>query len=869
MRHPDYSHVIVSTGGKDHPRPMPMADALATIRRQDQRYDAHLSLARYTPDLLTHVNGNGRLAGYRGPCFSDYLIFDIDRGAHGELLALRDARALALTLHESYRLREDQVRYSYSGAKGFHLAVPTLLAGDVQPSTLTPAILHRVAASIAATAGVEIDQAIYRHLGTVRADRTQHPKTQRWKTEYSWHEFSTWTAQQMVEAATGFEPREFRWEPHDLEPSDSFAVLYERSQQEAEEHANRPVRQPVRLRGEPLDVDGVVEVMRSHYVDGQRHRVATALAGYLAKNGVSQDDAVEVIRKIAADDDDDGEKSVGRVLGTYTTQDNGLDVLGWRGLEEVMEWEGLEELARLVEPGRGGDPAPDGKLRPEISIRQELNAVTDEAVEALLGRPDLNVFVRSGMLVTLARDGADRRKWLKKPPGSLVIRRIESGLLLSLLDEAAHWQKFNAREKAMVSARPPEWVAQQVLSRIEWPFRYLDAVVETPTIRPDGTILDVAGWDEDTGILYEPIEGQRWPGVPDRPSRRDAEEAVVTLLDPVRDFPFVADTDKSAYLAAVLTLLGRQRIEGPVPLFAIRAPAPGTGKGLLAQVIGIIGTGRIPPAMTMSYEGDELRKRITALAMDGSPAVLLDNLSGAVGSDALAAALTATEWEDRILGATQMVRVPLRLVWLATGNNLAFRRTLGRRVIPIDLDAKRETPEDRTGFKYDNLLAHVKEERTNLVAAGLTILRAHHLAAQPRHKEPRMGSFESWDDAVRSAVVWVGLDDPASTADDKGRGRIRAQSDDDIENLGALLETLRDLYPNRLPFSTADVLTKAKDRPELQAVLDAAATPPKGGHATANSLGARFRDHQGRFVSGLVLRKTGRAWAVEATGGES
>jgi len=111
--------------------------------------------------------------------------------------------------------------------------------------------------------------------------------------------------------------------------------------------------------------------------------------------------------------------------------------------------------------------------------------------------------------------------------------------------------------------------------------------------------------------------------------------------------------------------------------------------------------------------------------------------------------------------------------------------------------------------------------------------------------------------------------DPADTAENVGRGRIRAQSDDDVENLGALLEALRDLYPDRLPFSTADVLTKAKDRPELQAVLDAAATPPKGGHATSHSLGAKLRDHQGRPVGGLLFRKKGRAWAVESAEVES
>lgn len=511
------------------------------------------------------------------------------------------------------------------------------------------------------------------------------------------------------------------------------------------------------------------------------------------------------------------------------------------------------------------------KARPRINVRQALNPVTNEAIETLVDRPDLNIYVRSGQLVTLGRDGADRHKWLKRPPGSLTIRRIEAGLLMGMLDEVAEWAKFDARAKDHMPARPPPWVAEQILSRLEWPFPYLEAVTETPTLRPDGSLLDKPGWDEDTGILFTPIPGQTWEKVPDRPTKKDAQQALEHLLDPVSDFPFLADSDRAAFVAAVLTLLGRQRIEGPTPLFAVRAPTPGTGKGLLAQVAGIIGTGRVPPAMTMAWDGDELRKRITSLAVDGSPVVLLDNLSGVVGSDVLAAALTATVWEDRILGETRMIRLPLRVVWLASGNNLGFKRTLGRRVVPIDLDAEVEAPEDRTGFQYENLLAHVRARRPQLVTAGLTILRAHHRAGSPRHGRPRMGSFEDWDDVVRSCCVWIGAGDPADTEEDKGRGRIRTQSDDDLEGLGALLETLVTIYPDQLRFSVATVLKEAEVRMargdnELQVLLDTIAGPARGGRVTANSLGAKLRDHRNRPVKGLILRKIQRSWRVDSIG---
>src|SRR5207247_6358523 len=175
------------------------------------------------------------------------------------------------------------------------------------------------------------------------------------------------------------------------------------------------------------------------------------------------------------------------------------------------------------------------------------------------------------------------------------------------------------------------------------------------------------------------------------------------------------------------------------------SPAPGTGKGLLARVISIIGTGRPPAVMAQSREDDELRKRVLAIALAGTPLVLLDNLSGVLGSDTLAAALTSTTWSDRMLGVSTIVEAPLHTVWLFTGNNLSFKKTLGRRMVPIYLDARVEHPEDRHDFVVPDLLSWVLMARPALVSATLTVLRFHSVGGRPRHEGPRMGSFEAWD----------------------------------------------------------------------------------------------------------------------------
>jgi len=505
-------------------------------------------------------------------------------------------------------------------------------------------------------------------------------------------------------------------------------------------------------------------------------------------------------------------------------------------------------------------PPPDAvDVRPIIAIRPELSAMTDEAIEAIALRPDLGVFVRARMLVTIARDGSPRDQWVRRSPGSPIIVPVEHARMMSILDRAAKWTKSDKRKgkHGSTPALPPALIATQILARTEWRLPYLEAVTETPTLREDGTILDQPGYDDVTRLVFEPAPGSSaYPAIPDCPTQSDVDRAVEALLAPVVDFPFVSTTDRAAYLAAVLTLNARNIISGPTPMFPVRSPTPGTGKGLLASVIGNIGTGRDPAVMSM-VEPDELRKRITALAVAGTPLVLLDDVSGSLGSDVLAAALTATWWEDRLLGQTEMVRLPLRIVWLATGNNLGFQRTLGRRVVPIDLDAKVEHPEDRTAFRHPDLIGFVRDIRPQLVAAALTILRGFVVAGRPAHGKAKLGSFERWDDLIRSAIIWAGLDDPAAADDPAcGRGRIRAQADDDIEDLATLHSELHRVFKGTT--WTAGEAWQARDKDEvLRAAIDAAAVPRRDRTKPSSLVSFRtlLRSAVDRPIRGLMLTR--------------
>ena len=161
-------------------------------------------------------------------------------------------------------------------------------------------------------------------------------------------------------------------------------------------------------------------------------------------------------------------------------------------------------------------------------------------------------------------------------------------------------------------------------------------------------------------------------------------------------------------MAAALTPIVRELIDGPTPLFAMDAPTPGTGKGLLAETIGTLVIGTAPAVMSELRNDEELRKRITSVLLAGSPVILFDNVSRRLASGVLAAALTAPIWSDRRLGRNETVTVPNRAVWMATGNNLDLSSEIARRTVWIRIDPRMDRPWERTGFRHPRLPTRVR-----------------------------------------------------------------------------------------------------------------------------------------------------------------
>ncbi len=359
------------------------------------------------------------------------------------------------------------------------------------------------------------------------------------------------------------------------------------------------------------------------------------------------------------------------------------------------------------------------------------------------------------------------------------------------------------REGKETEILPPDRTVSTIRGRKVWPgMKYLESVVEYPVIRRDGTIVSKPGYDESCGVYYAP-HGEI-PTVPENPTHDDAWAAWDVLRETVCDFPFAGPAHESSWLASFLTPLARFAFRGPSPMFLLEANVPGAGKGLLADTVSIPLTGQEFACSAYTAEDDEMQKRVTTIAMEGSKLVLLDNISGPFGGSTVDLMLTSVRWTGRILSTNTSANVPLWATWYATGNNIQFIGDIMRRICPCRLSSKLANPEDRQEFKHQNLRQWVKDNRNNLLTAALTILRAYFVAGAPVKKGMKAwGSYEEWSKVVRGAAIWLGLPDPADA-----REQIRSSSDALRGGMECLIRRWGALMPPNTGLSAGEIISR-------------------------------------------------------------
>jgi hypothetical protein len=511
--------------------------------------------------------------------------------------------------------------------------------------------------------------------------------------------------------------------------------------------------------------------------------------------------------------------------------------------------------------------------KPNVLIDTDEHRVVCETISALTA--DQEVFQRGGVLVRVLRDNQPQ-DGITRCHGSAVITQLPMASLRERMTKCSTFTKYVRQGDvvAEVATHPTPWLVSAIDARGDWPgIRYLAGISDVPILRADGTLWQTAGYDGKTAVLFEPTGP--FPPVPDGVNIDDAGDALMALMEIVCDFRFENDDHRAAWLAGLLTPLARFAFEGPSPLFLIDANVRGAGKGLLAQTIGQVVLGREMPVSSYSHDSEEMRKKITAIALAGDRMVHLDNLEGNFGNDTLDRALTTTRWKDRILGKSEQVDLPLIPVWYGTGNNVSVAADTTRRIIHIRLDVLNEHPEERTDFKHPDLIGWVRQQRPQLLTRALTILVAYCNAGRPTHNLTPFGSFEGWSRLVREAVVWVGLPDPCRT-----RTRLVELADTTVGGLAQLMQAWHAYDASNEGVVVSDMLAQLyrKDYPPtdaasiaMRAALENLVGCPPGKIPTPRQVGNKVRSFRRRVVEGRYLdsnpneyNRNGAVWRLSA-----
>lgn len=473
-----------------------------------------------------------------------------------------------------------------------------------------------------------------------------------------------------------------------------------------------------------------------------------------------------------------------------------------------------QEAANREFPGPGG---------PTIEISAALHENVDASIGALGRDPDL--YSRDGTLVHWVAVGNTVGQAPKGTPvfatGTPVIRAISASTLRERLTKFARFEKFDRRSGEMLATLPTQHVVDAVMDRGEWSgIRELVGIVETPIVRPDGTIVETPGYDAETGYIYRPTA--QFPPVPLAPTEADARAALNELCEVFVDFPYSHASGWLVPVAHLLSLMTRPMIRGAVPAFVYDASTQSSGKTKQTDAVSIIATGRGASRMTWPSSEDELEKVLGGYAMKGAANIVFDNVSKNrpfCGSP-LDKVLTAEDRvELRILGRTEVPELRWRAVTAATGNNVTIKGDTISRVLAARLEPKEERPEDRpaSAFRHPELLPWVTAERCRLVRAVLTMVRAWVVADRPKLVSGAW-RFDAWTPIVPQIIAFAGRGD-YDVLDARLDPTEAESADPEVALLDPLLDALERLDPKGA--TAAQILTAAYATPETTDLAEA------------------------------------------------
>lgn len=481
-------------------------------------------------------------------------------------------------------------------------------------------------------------------------------------------------------------------------------------------------------------------------------------------------------------------------------------------------------------------------------IAGDLHRVVDAAEKELAERG--RHYQTGGLIVSVSTDPSTCDPSIIPTSASALTRELSI---------AAMWQKHDARAEDWVRCDPPVRPVGILFDAQN--FRYLPplaGLARQPYFREsDGELIMQAGYDK-LSQRFGVFDARQFV-IPD-PTPEAAKAALALLEDLLKEFHFVATTDKAAALSAIFTAVVRPALPH-APGFHVRAPVYGSGKTYLCELIGAFGGPGGNAKVSYPTTSEEATKAMLSLLLSGPAVIEFDDMdTDWMPHGIIKRMLTAEHVTDRILGVSKTATVGTRTLFLGSGNNVGPIRDLLRRVVTIHIDPRCSTP--ATIAYKSSPVEMVRKNRGLYVAAVLTIILAHREAGSPSAEVENIATYGgAWSDYCRHPLMWLGYPDPATALLNQ------VKHDPDAESLEALMIEWKKAFGSS-PTTVRRAMEAALEvYPDL---LDAMLEFPikDRGEINHSKLGWLLRKNANRIVNGLEFQQSeaeGRnAWQVVA-----
>lgn len=518
--------------------------------------------------------------------------------------------------------------------------------------------------------------------------------------------------------------------------------------------------------------------------------------------------------------------------------------------------------------------------RPTIVVDHEEGRVAREVLRVL---PDIDdLFKRAGRLVLVSRDSGEKVPGLIRGSVEPRIKSLPKPLLRRWIADGCDLVRIGKNDD-LLPMHPPHWLVESIHEDGGWPgVRHLEAVVSSPMFVRGGRIVFQQGYDPFSGLYVTYDSDFQYTPVPERPTKRQVDDAAAELTDWLCDFLFEKDEHRAAILAGIFTYFARFAFKGGAPLFLLDSNVRSAGKGKLIDSVGLLCIGREMDFTSQPIDDGEQKKVLKTLSMSGTLLCKIDNIERPFGNGILDGAITSTVWTDTPLYTDDRVTSPLYVLFFANGNNVEFKKgcDTASRTIHCRLNVPMERPEHRSDFKHKNIEAYTLKRRSLLASAVLTILRGYAAAGYPDQGLPAWSRFPEWSRLIRHALVWAGFPDPYLAHEE-----LVKQSDTTHGLVGDLLEgwaalcarfgveaiTVREALAE-LEGQMEQHQRMPQLRPQDYRLISALQelSPTKNGRLdTVMRIGFLLRRYRGRVVAGLRFKtleqkdRDGTLWAAE------